>query len=426
MRALVVGLAVSGRAAVELLRSQGHHVTAYDVRPEAAAGVVADEVVSGEWDRSVLDGIDLVVPSPGVPETAPPVADALDAGITVWSELELGWRRLGGIPIAAVTGTNGKTTVTELAADMVLRSGIDAAAVGNIGDPVSGGSAEGRGALVVEASSFQLRFIDSFTPDVAVLINFAPDHLDWHRDVAAYAAAKARIFENMGPDDPVVYDADDGGAAGIVSASRSRLVGVSGTRRIGRSGPEGDAMWLAGTEVALADLPRRDPVMLVDLAAAAEAATSLGATGDGIAAAARSYRPGRHRREVVLTAGGITWVDDSKATNPHAALAAIESYPSVILIAGGRAKGLDVRPLARAEQVRGLVVIGESAPALIEERADAVAAESMDEAVESAGAMARPGDVVLLAPGCASFDMFDSYGHRGDVFAAAVRRRAGV
>lgn len=425
MRALVIGLAVSGRAAVDLLRGEGHHVTAYDARPEAADGVEADAVHTGGWDSGLLAEVDLVVPSPGIPETAPPVADALRAGTTIWSELELGARRIDA-PIAAVTGTNGKTTITEITAAMLAGSGIDATAVGNIGDPISGPAAEGHDALVVEASSFQLRFIDRFAPDAAVLVNFAPDHLDWHRDVAAYAAAKARIFENMASGSPVIYDSDDGGAAGIVSASSCRLVGVSGTRRIGRSGPEADRMWLAGATVPLSVLPRRDPAMLVDLAAAAEAAAALGASEEGIATAAASYRSGRHRREVVLTAGGVTWIDDSKATNPHAALAAIESYPSVVLIAGGRAKGLDIRPLARAEHVRAVVAIGESAPELLAERPDAVRAETMDEAVAEAGDLAENGDVVLLAPGCASFDMFDSYGQRGDVFAAAVRRMAGV
>jgi UDP-N-acetylmuramoylalanine--D-glutamate ligase len=154
-------------------------------------------------------------------------------------------------------------------------------------------------------------------------------------------------------------------------------------------------------------------------------AAALGATGEGIVTGALGYTAGRHRREIVSSSGGVTWVDDSKATNPHAALAAIESYPSVVLIAGGRAKGLDIRPLAAAGHVRAVVAIGESAPVLLEERPDALTADSMDEAVERAAAIAREGDVVLLAPGCASFDMFDSYGHRGDVFAEAVRRRLG-
>jgi UDP-N-acetylmuramoylalanine--D-glutamate ligase len=426
MRALVVGLAVSGRAAVDALRADGNEVVAYDARSGAAAGVEADRVVTGEWSPALLDGVDLVVPSPGVPETAAPVADALAAGLDVWSELELGWRRLSPAPpTGAVTGTNGKTTIVELVSAMLVASGLDAAAVGNIGEPISGSASVGHDALVVEASSFQLRFIDRFAPDAAVLVNFAPDHLDWHPDVTAYAAAKARIFENMTDVSPVIYDADDEGAARIVAAHRGRLVPVSGSRRIERSGPVGESMWLAGHRISTADLVRSDPIMLVDMAAAAELAAALGATGEGIVTGALGYTAGRHRREIVSSSGGVTWVDDSKATNPHAALAAIESYPSVVLIAGGRAKGLDIRPLAAAGHVRAVVAIGESAPVLLEERPDALTADSMDEAVERAAAIAREGDVVLLAPGCASFDMFDSYGHRGDVFAEAVRRRLG-
>ncbi len=423
---LVIGLASSGRAAVDLLRSEGERVVAYDVDPRAAEGVVADELHTGEWDPALLSGVDRVVTSPGVPETAQPIKDVIHSGITLWSELELGARRLGAAPLIAVTGTNGKTTVTEVATAMLRASGIDAIAAGNIGEPIAGiGPVEGA-AVVVEASSFQLRFIDTFSPDAAAIVNFAPDHLDWHVDVSAYGAAKARIFENMAPEAALVFDADDPGAVGLVAASTQKRVGVSAAQGAESSGRAGDEVRLADATLALDALPRPDPVMVVDLAVAAELAKALGATEEGIAAAAVEYVPGRHRREVVaVSAKGVTWIDDSKATNPHAAMAAIGSYPSVVLIAGGRAKGLDVRPLARAESVRELVAIGESATELLEERPGGFAAGSMNDAVERAISLAKPGDVVLLAPGCASFDMFDSYGHRGDVFAAAVRERMG-
>jgi len=426
MTVLVIGLGISGRAAVDLLNSQGERVVGYDAKSESASGVDADEIRTGDWERDLLDGIDLVVPSPGIAETSRVMADVLASGIPVWSELELGFRALEGKPVVAITGTNGKTTVTELTAAMLIASGIDAAAVGNIGDPISGAGVTDHDVVVVEASSFQLRFIDQFRPSAAVIINFAPDHLDWHPDVAAYGAAKARIFERMGSGDRLVFDADDPGAAGLVASSGSVRIGVSGVRGSGGSGPDGNEVNLAGTKVSLQDLHRVDPAMLVDLAAAAEAARALGATDDGIAEAAVAYQSGRHRREVVAAVGGVTFVDDSKATNPHAALAAITSYPSVVLIAGGRAKGLDIRPLATAESVRGLVAIGESAALLLDERPDGIAAESMAEAVARAVSLSSPGDVVLLAPGCASFDMFDSYGHRGDVFAAAVREEVGI
>jgi UDP-N-acetylmuramoylalanine--D-glutamate ligase len=424
MRALVAGLGVSGRAAVECLTGQGYDVVAYDTRPEAAGALQLASFHHGEWDRGLLDGVDLVVPSPGIPETSRLIVDVLDSGVSVWSELELGYRAHADRPMLAVTGTNGKTTVTEIATAMLRASGIDAIAVGNIGDPIS--TARPAEALVVEASSFQLRFIDRFAPTAAAIVNFAPDHLDWHRDVAAYAAAKARIFEHAGPDVTVVYDADDAGAVGLIAAANGRLVGVSGSRMLGHTGRDGDRLRLLGAEIPLAELPRADNSLLVDLAIAAEGAAALGASVDGVVGAALSYRPGRHRREVVAEADGILFVDDSKATNPHAALAAIAAYPSVVLIAGGRAKGLDIEPLARAEGVKAVVAIGESAGVLVDARPDAVVAADMTEAVERAVAAAHAGDVVLLAPGCASFDMFDSYGHRGDVFAAAVRQRVGV
>lgn len=423
MRVLVIGLAVSGRAAASALQSHGETVVGYDARPDAAEGVALDDAHLGEWDRRLLHGVDLVVPSPGVAETSRIMADVLAAGVGVWSELELGARYLEGTPMAAITGTNGKTTVTEIAAAMLVESGVDAAAVGNIGDPIS--ASGGRDALVVEASSFQLRFIDRFEPEAAVIVNFAPDHLDWHPDVAAYGAAKTRIFENMAPDAPVVFDAEDAGAAALVSSSASRRVGVSGSARLTASGRSGERLHLGDAVIAIGDLQRRDPTMLVDLAAAAEAALALGATTEGVAAAAVSYAPGKHRREIVAASGGVTFVDDSKATNPHAALAAIAAYPSVVLIAGGKAKGLDISPLARAESVRHLIAIGEGAADLVAARPDAITAETMDEAVERAIAASHPGDVVLLSPGCASFDMFDSYGHRGEVFATAVRQRVG-
>jgi UDP-N-acetylmuramoylalanine--D-glutamate ligase len=419
---LVIGLAVSGRAAISLLQSQGHDVVGYDSRP-VDQGIDGFRIHTGAWDPAILHSIDLVVPSPGVPETSPIIASIVESGIPIWSELELGFRAAAA-PVVGITGTNGKTTVTEVATEMLIASGIDARAVGNIGEPIS--TAGRSDVLVVEASSFQLRFIDSFAPDAAAIVNFAPDHLDWHPDVASYRAAKARIFENIGEETPLVFDSDDAGAVGLVSGADARLVGVSAVRAGGASGREGDDLNLAGVKIPLSELPRSEPTLLVDLAVAAELAVAVGGTPDGIESAARTYLPGRHRREVVAEVNGVTFIDDSKATNPHAALAAIAAYPSVVLIAGGLAKGLDVQPLARARTVREMVVIGESAEVLAEARPGSMIAADMDEAVDRAISVARPGDVVLLAPGCASFDMFDSYGHRGDVFAATVREKVGA
>jgi UDP-N-acetylmuramoylalanine--D-glutamate ligase len=420
MTVLVVGAAVSGRAATDLLRKDGEKVVVYDSSPAAGVGVEADEVRLGEWDRSFLDGIDLVVTSPGVPEHAPPLADALRSGVPIWSEIELAFRHLEA-PIAAVTATNGKTTVTEAASGMLVNGGLRAAAVGNIGDPLSGAVESSWDALVVEASSFQLRFVESFKADCAVLLNVAPDHLDWHGTFEAYAAAKQRILERQTESDIVVFDADDPGASGLVGVGPAKRIPVSGISvPSGGWGVEEGVLLVGDARIALEDMHRSDPAFVVDIAAAAVAAAHLGADAVSIEAGARTYRPGRHRREVVGEWAGVTWINDSKATNPHAALAAIRAYPSVVLIAGGRAKGLDVTPLALEPNLKGIVAIGEAADQILECNRAAVAAGSMEEAVSVADELSTPGDTILLAPGCASFDMFESYADRGDAFRIGV------
>jgi len=424
MTALVIGAAVSGRAATALLRTLGETVIVYDADPAAVQGVAADRVHGGAWDRSLLHDVELVVTSPGVPEHAPPIQDSLTAGIPLWSELELGFRHLEA-PIAAVTGTNGKTTVTDLAAGMLQASGLRAAAVGNIGNPLSAVAGEPWDALVVEASSFQLRFVDTFHARVAVLLNLAPDHLDWHGSFQAYAAAKARILERQTDDDLVVFDADDPGAVTAVAGVRAaRRLPVSGlTLPAGGWGPVDDLLVLGDLEIPLETMPRTDAVMLVDVAAAAAAARHLGATADGIREAATGYAAGPHRRQAVGVWDGVTWIDDSKATNPHAALAAIRDHDSVVLIAGGRNKGLDVSPIPLEPNLRLVVAIGEAASELAAAGGPVKVADSLEEAVAIADETARSGDTVLLAPGCASFDMFRSYAERGERFAAIVRSR---
>jgi len=423
MRVLVIGAAVSGRAAASLLRSKGEYVVLYDADRAALDGAAADRLSGGPWDPALLDAIDVVVASPGVPEHAAPIRDTLASGIPLWSELELASRHIDA-PIAAVTGTNGKTTVTGLTARMLEASGLRVAAVGNIGEPLSAAVGTPWDALVVEASSFQLRFVDSFRADAAVLLNVAPDHLDWHGSFEAYAAAKARILERQTPGDVVVFDADDPGASALVVGATARRVPVSGRVRPDDGwGPEGDALILDGVEIPVADLPRGDAVMLVDVAAAASAAVHLGATPEGVREAAIGFTAVPHRREVVGTWDGVTWVDDSKATNPHAAIAAIRDLESVVLIAGGRNKGLDVGPIALEPNLRLVVAIGEAAGDLAAGGGPVKIADTLEEAVAIADESAVVGDTVLLAPGCASFDMFRSYADRGDRFSAIVRSR---
>ncbi len=430
MRMLVLGAAVSGTAAARLGKRLGYSVTVYDQRQGAGTALMGEGIgiVTGRWDPDLLLGIGLVVASPGVPLRAAPITDAMEAGIAVWSELEFGWRNLGEptprANLVAITGTNGKTTTTEAVAAMLSASGISAAAVGNIGTPLSAVTEDDYQALALEASSFQLDLTEAFHPPTAVLLNLAPDHLDWHPSYPAYVAAKAKIFANQDANDLLVYDADDPGVAPVAARAPGRRHPVSGRERpAGGSGPAAGSLHLPGISVPLDALSARDPALIVDLAAAAVAAIDRGARPEAVADVSRRFRPGSHRRELIAESAGVVFVNDSKATNPHAALAAIGSFPSVVLIAGGLTKGLDLTPLATASNVRFVVAIGSSAEVLVEAAGSSrsALAGSMEEAVAIATRVATTGDTVLLAPGCASFDMFDDYAARGDAFASAVR-----
>lgn len=426
MRVLVIGAAVSGRAAAALAQQQGDDVVIYDRSKTATAGLSGDDgfsVAMGEWDRGLLHDVELVVTSPGVPEHAGPLVDAIAAGIPVWSELEYGARHLEA-PYLAVTGTNGKTTVTGTAATMLTESGVRAMAAGNIGTPVSRVVDLDLDIVVLEASSFQLRFIDGLHPGAAAILNVASDHLDWHGDHASYAAAKARIFENMSGDDLLAYDLDDAGASALANTAATRLVAVAASHvPDGGAGIDGNRLVYGDQEF---ELPTGDPSYALDLAFAAVLADAGGATPIGIERALGAFAPGPHRRQVVGSWGGITWVNDSKATNPHAAKAAALAYPSVILIAGGRNKGLDLSGMV-PPTVKHLIGYGEAGPEIAAAAAvPSIVVASFDDAVAEAAGVASAGDVVLLAPGAASFDQFSSYQERGDRFVALVRARAMV
>lgn len=428
MRALVLGAAVSGRAASRLLTRTGVEHSVYDrsaaaLAPLAAAGVAT---LAGEWRPSMLDGVDRVITSPGFSPRSAPLREAAEAGIPVWSEVELAIRRLR-CPVVAVTGTNGKTTVVEQATAMLRESGVGAVATGNIGRPVSDVALADWDVAVLEVSSFQLQYCYSLAPRVAVLLNVAADHLDWHGALDDYRAAKARIFRRLGGDDLLVYDGDDPGASALVRSAPGRKVPVfgrdGGPDHGNRSGGAGPA--LPGGSLPADSLAGMDRAYRVDLTAAAVAALEMGARPAPVARVVRRFHHRPHRRQVVGEWKGVTWVDDSKATNPHAAVAAVACYRSVVLIAGGLNKGLDLSPLARLPNVRLLVAIGESGPELVELASGrrAVTAGSMAEAVAVAGGRARDGDTVLLSPGCASFDMFRSYEERGRVFRRLVEAR---
>ena len=413
-------------AAARLARNRDMTVGIYaeEIPPSAIAEGFG--IAGGEWDPMLLEGVDLVVASPGFSERSAPVVDTLERGVPLWSEIELAWRHLKS-PVVAVTGTNGKTTVTEATSAMLESSGLRAPATGNIGSPLSEYADEVYDALVVEVSSFQLRFIDEFHPVPAAITNVATDHLDWHGSGYSYREAKRRIYENQTVSDLLVYDGDDPGAAELVRGAPSQLVPVSGRRM-----PEGGAGVSNGTlvvgEVTLDvdDLPSDDPIHLVNVGCAGVLAFRMGASGQGVVKGAQKYRPGAHRRTLIMRSGGVIWVDDSKATNPHAAVASIRAHDSVVLIAGGLAKGLDLAPIAEEPAVRVLIGIGEAGPALVELAGErGRLAGNLETAVEMARQIAEPGDTVLLAPGCASFDQFESYGQRGDRFAELVRETVG-
>ena len=422
MRVLVLGAAVSGIAAARLAARLGHRVTVYDRDPGVAPDVIAHGIaaLAGQWDRGNLDGVDLVVASPGFPERSVPITDAYEEGVAVESEIEFAWRHLD-LPTVAVTGTNGKTTVTGLVAEMLRGSGIDALEVGNIGHPLSDVVGSGTEAIAVEVSSFQLQLCRSFRPDVAVITNIAEDHLDWHGSAASYRSAKARIGMNQGPDDLIIFPESEKEAAEAASHSRARPVPIPVGRVVDGLGVGADAIHLGGATVPLEEMRTTEPPFLIDIVLAAAAAGGIGGSPEAAAEVARRFEPGAHRRKRVLTHAGVDYIDDSKATNPHAAIAAIDSYESVILIAGGLAKGLDIATIVSRPSIRRAFVMGESAAILASAAPDRTEiVDSMDEAVRRAVEVAVAGDVVLLSPGGASFDMFESYQERGDRFSSAV------
>lgn len=430
-RFVVVGLGIAGRAAAAVLAREGAQVRVSEERSDvqtddelAALGV---EVRTGGHDPAHLEGASAVVTSPGVPEHAPVLAWASERGIPVWSELDVG-ARLCRVPYVAVTGTNGKSTTTKLVAAMMREAGLDAVACGNIGHPFSVAAREGHEALAVEASSFQLRFHHWVHPRVSVLLNLAPDHLDWHGSLEAYGEAKARVFELQRADETHVGNADDAAAARISGEAPCKVVwfrrGAPGPGEVGVLEGEIVARW-DGRELALGRPAHDAAGFVADCAAAAAAGLAFGLPAEAVAAAVATMAPLPHRGEEVARVGSVRFLDDSKATNVHAALHALEGRHDVVLIAGGMAKGVDLSPLgAAAPSLAGVVAIGESGDevaAIFDGRVVVRRAASIEEAVATAFAIASPEGTVLLAPACASWDMFRDYTERGDRFAAAAR-----
>lgn len=423
--AAVVGLARSGRAAALLLARLGWTVVATDAAEVDAAELAAAGVDVRTGTSEPVPGIDLLVKSPGVPAEAPPVAAAREAGVPVWSEIELASRHLAN-PIIGITGTNGKTTTTELTAHLLRAAGIPARACGNQGTPLAGlvGEVDDAEWLVVECSSFQLEDVHEFRPRAAALLNITPDHMDRHGTMDAYLAAKLRIFRNMGPGDLAICP------EGLRPPGRVLPAFVhEGAARDGAVAWSAGGLHLAqmGEVAEWADVALRGGHNRRNAMVATALAARAGATREGLAEGLATFPGVPHRLERVGDVDGVAFVNDSKATNPEAAAAALDAYPrGVHLIAGGSGKGTAFEPLAEA--ARGTVV----AAYLIGQTAEQIAAElaplgipveilpDLGAAVAAAARRARPGETVLLAPACASFDQFRNFEHRGDAFREAV------
>ncbi len=430
-RFLVVGLGVAGSAASRVLAEEGARVRATEEHEEVESAdeltALGVEVHLGGHRPAHLENVDAVVASPGVPEHAPVLRWAAERGIEIWSELDVG-ARLCKVPYVAITGTNGKSTTTKLVAAMFSAAGMDAVACGNIGHPFSAAAREGHAALSIEASSFQLRFHHWLHPRVSVLLNVAPDHLDWHGSEGAYAAAKARVFELQTNGETHVGNADDRAAASISRRAPCTIAwfrdGAPGTDEVGVVGGQIVAH-RSGRDLELGRPAHDAAGFVLDCAAGAAAGLAFGLPADAVAEAIARMTPLPHRGEEVARAGSVRFLDDSKATNVHAALHALRGKRDVVLIAGGMAKGVDLAPLAEARSsLVGVVAIGESVAevaAAFTGHVPVRAAGSIEEAVRAAYGMAPEGGIVLLAPACASWDMFRDYVERGERFAEAAR-----
>jgi UDP-N-acetylmuramoylalanine--D-glutamate ligase len=445
-RVLVVGLGRSGVAAATLCARLGARVTVTDRQPEAAlASALADlppgvaRELGGHNPQS-FRAADLVVLSPGVPPLAE-VGAARRAGVPITGELELASRFIEA-PVVAITGTNGKSTTTTLAGEILAATGHPSFTGGNLGTPLSeavGTPAAGAGGfVVVEVSSFQLETAERFRPRVGVLLNITPDHLDRYKGIDEYAAAKARLFAAQTAEDFAVLNIDDDRVARIGHRIAARLLPLSTRRELDEGAwVEGDTLCLRLPDGEREVYPAALPGLVgrhnqENALAAALAARLVGATEEEVRATLQAFEPLPHRMTQVGDVDGVLYFDDSKGTNVGAVVAALDGFPRpVVLIAGGRDKGGSYAPLAgvlgQPGAGRAVVVIGEAAARIEEALAGVlpvVRADSLEEAVAAARALARPGDAVVLSPACSSFDMFRNYQERGELFRAAVARLA--
>ncbi len=466
VRAVVAGFGVSGFAAADNLTHLGASVIALDENPAGKEeqaellGILGADIRLGEGTTATLpDDVDLVVTSPGWRPTAPLLAQARDRGVPVWGEVELAWRLRDPdrpAPWLAVTGTNGKTTTVQMLDGILRAAGLRSAAAGNVGLPLVEAvmDPEPYDVLAVELSSFQLHYTHSMSAESAAVLNVAEDHLDWYASLDDYAADKGRIYERV--QRACVYNVADTETERLVREADviegARAIGFTlGTPAVGMVGVVDDVLadrafvedraTSAAELCTIGDLASPAPHFVANALAAAALARAHGISQAAVRDGLRAFRPDGHRIETVAVVGEVTWIDDSKATNPHAAQSSLQGYDPVVWVAGGLAKGARFDDLVAAvrSRLRGVVLLGRDRDVIAEalsrhapdvpvivaddgETGSDRGGNPMESVVDAAARLARPGDTVLLAPGCASMDMFTDYGARGDAFAAAVRR----
>jgi len=443
-RVLVVGLGKSGAASALFLKSHGARVTVSDSKPEAELrseilplleqGIAVE--TGGHGDRT-FRGQDLIVVSPGVPYDAPQLEQARSLGEPVIGEIELAAQFLPG-PIAAITGANGKTTTTTLAGEIVAAGKFPALVGGNIGTPAItfAERATPKTWTVLEVSSFQLETIVTFRPRIAVILNITPDHLDRHKTFENYVNAKARIFENQKPDDFTVLNADDPTTAALAHRSKGQIVWFSRKKEVDRGAyVHGGSIFFRDAKgqrevMKVSEIPLKGAHNLENVLAGVTIGALVGCQPAQIREAVHNFKAVEHRLEFVAKVAGVDYYNDSKATNVDATIKALESFPANIhLILGGKDKGSDYTVLndLLRQRVKRVYTIG-AAAAKIESQISGAAeiepSQTLENAIRRASQVAQPGDIVLLAPACASFDQFKSYEHRGQVFKEVVHSMA--
>lgn len=446
MRVLVIGLARTGLATALFCAKHNAIVTATDTRPESDLGEASARLrdagvtleLGGHVEKTYL-AQDLIIPSPGVPADDPLLAKARSKGITIWSEIELAYRFLEG-ELIGITGSNGKTTTTTLVHHILKVAGRKAILAGNVGTPLIAcvEAMNSETVSVVELSSFQLELTDKFRPDIAVFLNLTPDHLDRHKTLEAYAAAKARIFAKQTELDAAVLNADDAPTAALAPKKKAQVFWFSRKKLVDQGAcVRGDDIVIVhhGKRefvMKIAEIPLAGAHNLENVLAAATAARLADVDAVTIGNAVKSFSGVEHRLEFVAEIAGVRYYNDSKATNVDATVKALDAFPGrILVILGGKDKGSDYTGLQKSLREKAILalLIGAAADKIENQIAGSVAVEragTLQHAVEVASQAATTGDVVLLAPACASFDQFENYEHRGRVFKELVHNLGGA